>query len=226
MTQRVYMYSLYERIWHWLQAAIILSLFVTGLEVHAPDLFRLTGFEAAVGIHRILGFVLIAHAFLGLFYHLTTGKISEYFSASPDAVTLAIQQIAFYTRGIFRGDPHPFEKRLGQKLNPLQKITYVMILNVLLPVQIATGLLMWGTQQWPDTVGRLGGLAVLGAVHTTGSWLFAAFIIMHIYLTTTGHTPLANIRAMITGWEDLPTAGANTARARASDRVKGGGTHG
>jgi thiosulfate reductase cytochrome b subunit len=203
MRASVYMYSRYERIWHWLQALIVLWLFVTGLEVHAPDTFRITGFATAVEIHRILGFALIAHAFLGLFYHLTTGKIGEYFSTSPDAVTLAVRQVMYYARGIFRGDPHPFDKRPGQKLNPLQKITYVMILNILLPVQIITGLLMWGTQQWPDTVGRLGGLTALGAVHTIGSWLFAAFIIMHVYLTTTGHTPLANIRAMITGWETV-----------------------
>jgi hypothetical protein len=27
---------------------------------------------------------------------------------------------------------------------------------------------------------------------------------MHIYLTTTGHTPLANIKAMVGGWEEIP----------------------
>ena len=32
---------------------------------------------------------------------------------------------------------------------------------------------------------------------------FAAFVIMHVYLTTTGHTPMASIRAMITGWDEV-----------------------
>ena len=49
----------------------------------------------------------------------------------------------------------------------------------------------------------LGGTAVLIPLHTLGAWLFAAFLILHIYLTTTGPTPLSNLRAMITGWETL-----------------------
>jgi hypothetical protein len=32
--------------------------------------------------------------------------------------------------------------------------------------------------------------------------MMLAFLIGHFYLSTTGHTPLAHIKAMITGWED------------------------
>jgi thiosulfate reductase cytochrome b subunit len=28
------------------------------------------------------------------------------------------------------------------------------------------------------------------------------FFIVHVYLTTTGHTPTAHIKAMVTGWEE------------------------
>ena len=28
------------------------------------------------------------------------------------------------------------------------------------------------------------------------------FLIAHLYLVTTGHTPTAHIKAMITGWEE------------------------
>ena len=199
------MYSRYERIWHWFQAFIIFSLGVTGVGMHAPEGFRLFGFETAVGIHRSLGFLLIANAFLGFFYHLTTGEIKQYFSASPDFVTMAVRQAAYYLGGIFRGAAHPSEKSRAEKLNPLQKLTYVVILNVLLPVQIGTGMLLWGTQRWPDVTGEMGGLTVLAAVHTIGSWLFGAFVIMHVYLTTTGRTPMSNIRAMIGGWEEVET---------------------
>jgi thiosulfate reductase cytochrome b subunit len=206
MKQRAYMYPFYDRMWHWLQAVVILALFVTGLEVHVPDRFTLIGFGNAVRIHEILGFVLLANAFLGLFHYLTTGKIKQYFSTSPDYVTQSFRQAKYYLYGIFRGAPHPFDKHPGQKLNPLQKITYIMILNILLPVQIVTGLLIWGAQRWPDAVGRVGGLAALGGIHTMCAWLFAAFVVMHAYLTTTGHTPLANLRAMISGWEVIDVA--------------------
>ena len=29
------------------------------------------------------------------------------------------------------------------------------------------------------------------------------FVIIHIYMTTTGHTVFTHIKAMITGWEDV-----------------------
>jgi len=32
--------------------------------------------------------------------------------------------------------------------------------------------------------------------------MMLAFLIGHLYLATTGHTPLAHIKAMITGWGD------------------------
>ncbi|HOU42644.1 MAG TPA: cytochrome b/b6 domain-containing protein, partial [Promineifilum sp.] len=99
--------------------------------------------------------------------------------------------------------PHPFAKTRDRKLNPLQQITYVMVLNVLLPAQIITGALMWGAQRWPDAAAALGGLPWLGPLHTLVAWSFAAFIILHVYLTTTGPTPTANIRAMIGGYEDV-----------------------
>ena len=201
--KRVYMYTLYERIWHWLQALVILALLLTGLEVHSPDSITIFGFEDAVAIHGVLGLVLVLNAFLGLFYHLTTGAIRQYVPRPRDFFTLAIRQTAYYLGGIFRGEPHPIEKTAGSKLNPLQKITYLAILNLLLPLQVVTGLLILGLDYWPALGETVGGLPVLAPIHTLGSWLFAAFLLVHVYLTTTGHTPLSNLKAMVTGWEDV-----------------------
>jgi len=106
-------------------------------------------------------------------------------------------------RGIFKNEPHPFEKTRQRKMNPLQQVTYVMVLNVLLPLQILTGALMWGAQRWPQAAEVFGGLPGLGPFHTLVAWTFAAFIILHVYLTTTGPTPLAGMEAMIMGYEDV-----------------------
>jgi hypothetical protein len=35
------------------------------------------------------------------------------------------------------------------------------------------------------------------------AWLFASFIVGHVYLTTTGATPLEAMRGMITGNEEV-----------------------
>ena len=39
--------------------------------------------------------------------------------------------------------------------------------------------------------------------HTAGAFMMLTFVIVHVYLTTTGHTPFAHIKTMITGWEDV-----------------------
>jgi thiosulfate reductase cytochrome b subunit len=197
--KRVYLYTRYERIWHWVQALVIILLLVTGLELHNPEALPLFGFANAVAVHTVLGFLLIANAFLGLFYHLTTGKIREYLPQPRDFISQAIGQAVYYLRGIFRGDPHPFERRPGRKLNPLQQVTYLAILNVLLPLQTVTGLLIWARPEWSGT---------LGPIHTLAAWLFGAFILLHVYLTTTGHTPTSNLEAMITGWDEVPEESA------------------
>jgi len=75
-----------------------------------------------------------------------------------------------------------------------------LLLNILLPFQIVTGVLMWGADRWPATLARLGGLWILAPAHTLGSYLFLAFLIGHIYLSTTGPTPGTLLRAMITGY--------------------------
>jgi thiosulfate reductase cytochrome b subunit len=97
--------------------------------------------------------------------------------------------------------PHPFEKHPGRKLNVLQQVTYLAILNLLLPLQVGTGILIWGAQRWSTVDTVFGGLGVLGPIHALGAWLFAAFLVAHVYLTTTGPTPTAYVKAMVTGWE-------------------------
>ena len=37
-TREVYMYTVYERLWHWLQTAVIFILLFTGLIIHKPEI--------------------------------------------------------------------------------------------------------------------------------------------------------------------------------------------
>jgi thiosulfate reductase cytochrome b subunit len=76
-------------------------------------------------------------------------------------------------------------------------------LNVLLPLQVVTGILIWGAQRWPEAARWIGGLPFLAPFHTLVAWLFAAFIVLHVYLTTTGHTPTSSLKAMISGWDEI-----------------------
>ncbi|MFA9407143.1 MAG: cytochrome b/b6 domain-containing protein, partial [Anaerolineales bacterium] len=200
---RVYMYSIYERLWHWLQTFTIVTLIFTGLIIHKPDTFGIFDFRGVVLVHNVLAVILLINAGLSLFYHLASGEIQQYLPRPRGFFDMAISQAIYYVRGIFKNEPHPFEKTSEKKLNPLQQVTYFGILNVLLPLQGITGILMWGAQRWPELTESLGGLPFLAPFHTLIAWLFATFVVFHVYLTTTGYKPWTSINAMINGWDEI-----------------------
>jgi thiosulfate reductase cytochrome b subunit len=201
--REVYMYTSYERFWHWLQTASILVLLFTGLIIHKPDTFGVFSFRHVVLVHNVLAAILVLNAALSLFYHLVSGEIRQYLPRPRGFFDDAVRQTKFYLQGIFRGEAHPFDRSPDHKLNPLQQVTYFGILNVLLPLQVLTGILMWGAQRWPELAARFGGLAFLGPFHSLVAWTFAAFIVGHVYLTTTGPYPTAAIKAMMVGWDEI-----------------------
>lgn len=201
--KEVYMYTFYERLWHWLQTLVIFTLLFTGMIIHKPAMFGIFSFQYVVLLHNIMAFILIANAALAAFYHLASGEIRQFLPQPRGFFNQAILQAKYYLHGIFHGADHPFEKTPERKMNPLQQATYFGLLNVLLPLMVLTGVLMWGAQRWPDVAASVGGLPFLAPLHTLIAWMLAAFIVAHVYLTTTGHTPTANIKAMLVGWDEV-----------------------
>lgn len=213
-------YSLFERVWHWMQALTIILLLLTGLEIHTPGSVHLLGFRGAVLLHDVLALFLVANAFLALFYHVATGALRQFIPAPRDFFSLAIAQARYYLRGIFQGATHPAARGGHAKMNVLQQVTYLLILNVVLPLQVVTGVIMWKAAAWQSFVARLGGLHTVATVHSLSAWLLGTFLIGHVYLTTTGPTPWSHLRAMITGKEsDVPKPVAPSASAPAQSEA-------
>lgn len=202
-TERVYMYDAYRRFWHWLQTFAIVILLFTGLIIHRPDIFGVFSFRGMVTIHNVAAVILVVNALLSVFYHIATARMQEYIPRPYGFFDDALVQAKYYISGIFKGEPHPFEKTPTRRMNPIQHVTYFGILNVLLPLQMITGALMWGVQKFPAFANALGGLPFLAPFHSLIAWLFATFILVHVYMTTTGATPVEATRAMITGYEEV-----------------------
>jgi thiosulfate reductase cytochrome b subunit len=193
----IYLYTRYERFWHWLQALLIILLLLTGFEIHGQ--YALFSFETAVKVHNFVGLSwLIAFAFF-VFWIFTTGEWRQYVPTTKKMISV----IRYYAYGIFRGEPHPVPKRKEAKHNPLQRLTYLSLAAFLLPFQMATGFLYWGYNSWPAWhLGYLS-LKVVAVLHILGGFAILMFLVIHVYMTTTGHTIFAHIKAMITGWEDV-----------------------
>lgn len=193
----IYLYTRYERFWHWLQMLLILILLVTGLETHG--LYHFLGFYTAVKVHNFVGIAwLVAFAFF-IFWIFTTGEWKQYIPTSKKMFAV----IRYYSYGIFRGENHPVPKRKEAKHNPLQRLVYLNLAAILLPIQMASGFLYWGYNSWEAW--GLGWLSLkwIAWIHMAGAFAIFSFIIVHVYMTTTGHSIFAHTKAMITGWEDV-----------------------
>lgn len=198
--EKIYLYSRFERFWHWAQTLIVLMLALTGFEIHGS--YSLFGFLEAVEIHSFLGITwLVLYAFI-IFWQVTTGEWRHYIPTTR----MLFEVARYYMVGIFKGDPHPVPKNERIKHNPLQRLTYLSIVVVLIPVQMASGLLCWSYNLWPQ-MAITAGWTALGPVtllHLSGAFAFLVFIIVHVYMTTTGHSLTAHFKAMCTGWEEVP----------------------
>ncbi len=210
--QKELIYTLYERFWHWLQAVMILTLLFTGFSVHYSGSAGVISFATAVRLHNVVGWLLVINAFLGFFYYVTTGTVRQLIPEPRELHVLAWRQLRYYLYGMFHGEPHPLQRSRQRRLNPLQQLTYLAILNILLPIQVVTGVTLWFMQYSPELMHRVGGIGNLAAVHMLGAWFFAAFVLAHIYLATTGPTLWQHFVTMITGYEivEEPSAGDAT----------------
>ena len=215
--KREIVYPAFERFWHWTQALLILFLSVTGFEIHGSISFF--GFDQAARLHSgaaVAFLVLIAFA---VFWHVTTDEWRQYL---PTLTNLRAQA-EYYLFGIFREAPHPTRKSRLQKLNPLQKLTYAGLKVLVIPVVVVSGLL-YMFYRYPQRYEVLAldvrALEPIALVHTAGAFALVAFVVAHIYLTTTGRTITANLKAMVTGWEEIdeesPAAELPTASAAGS----------
>jgi thiosulfate reductase cytochrome b subunit len=201
--ERVYVYSVYDRVWHWTMAGCGIVLLVTGFKIHLGPAWSFFDMAAAVTTHNWAALILTANAFLTLFYHVTTNTLQKYIPAASNLLERILQQIEYYLRGMFRGASNPMVKTPKRRLNPLQQLTYLALFSLLLPWQIITGVLIWGASRWPGVDAFLGGLTVVAPLHNLGSWLFLCFFILHHYLITTGATVGAELKTMITGYDHI-----------------------
>ncbi|MES9904819.1 MAG: cytochrome b/b6 domain-containing protein [Sedimenticola sp.] len=197
MSERIYIFKRFERFWHWAQALLIIFMMLTGFEVHGS--YRLFGFEQAVNLHTTAAWTLIILWLFAIFWHFTTGEWRQYIPTLEKVEAV----ILYYLTGIFTHAPHPFRQTTLHKHNPLQRLAYLFVKLMINPLLWFSGLLYMFYNDWSDW--GLGWLPLewVALLHTLGAFMMLIFLVVHLYLITTGHTPTAHIKAMISGWEEV-----------------------
>lgn len=199
--RRLHLFKRFERFWHWSQAALIIALMFSGFRIHG--LYDLgVEFPTALRIHTVAAWTLVVLWVFAIFWHFTTGEWKQYIPTFDKIVLVA----RHYAWGMFRGEHHPYRVVEARKHNPLQRLAYLGVKLVINPIIWVSGIWLlffadWGAwpiwQQWGID------LRTAAWIHTVGAYMMLIFFVVHVYLTTTGHTPLAHIKAMIVGYEDV-----------------------
>lgn len=101
--------------------------------------------------------------------------------------------------------PHGEE---AKRYNVLQKLSYLAVIFVLLPLIVVTGLSMspWLDSLWPGWVDALGGRQSARTLHFIAAWLLVLFVAIHVFeVAVTGFWN--NLRSMVTGRYRITTGG-------------------
>ncbi|MDD3761772.1 MAG: cytochrome b/b6 domain-containing protein [Nevskiales bacterium] len=195
--RQVMLYTRFERFWHWTQMLLIVALLFSGFAVHGfnPAL----DFYNAVVLHTAGALALIVLWIFAIFWHLTTGNWRHYVPTAN-----GLWQVArFYAWGIFHGERHPYRKAYWRKHNPLQALSYLALKLMLFPLIWATGLAYLFYSLWSAIPGASTMLEGVALAHTLVAFAILAFIIIHVYLLTTGHSFAEHVKPMITGFDTV-----------------------
>lgn len=200
MTKKVYVYRAFERFWHWMQAILIIFLAFSGFEIHGS--YSFFGFEEAVHYHNIAAYLFIVLIVFAIFWHFTTGEWKQYIPTYKNLV----KQMRYYLWGMFKNEPHPTKKTVLRKLNPMQKLTYFGLKVLVIPIMVSSGIL-YMLYRYPQSHEikylNIDSLEIIALVHTLAAFFLVSFVVVHLYLITTGETLTSNLKAMFTGYEEL-----------------------
>jgi len=200
----LYINPLPVRIWHWLNALGFVALILTGTHIRYANLFNLMSFETAVKTHNWVAFAVIANYFVWLGFYLFSDRITVY---HPELnmrkfFDKAFKQMMYYGYGIFKGAKSPHKVLPYDKFNPMQSITYQIVMLLVVPIQFITGLMMWDVKRFEGLISMTGGLNVVVTVHVLIYIFFVSFTLIHAYMGALGNTPATHFREMFTGYEE------------------------
>jgi Ni/Fe-hydrogenase b-type cytochrome subunit len=219
-------HSVSTRVWHWINAVTVFVMIMSGLMISNahPRLYwghyganndaawlELPQFPGWATIPSTYNLALARHWHLafawvlafGLLFYLVRIVINGHFKRD---IALSSAEVA--PRHLW-GD---VKKHLwldfhseGERYNPLQKITYSLVLFMVLPLVILSGLTLSPGMDaaWPWLLDLFGGRQSARSIHFLCMTGIAVFIVIHLILVVLAG-PINEIRSMITGRFILP----------------------
>ena len=199
----MYLYPLWVRLWHFINAVLILILIITGFSIWfaGSDTESLTsGYAKAARWHNISAIILIISYMGFVIGNVMSGNGKHYRIKKNDISPGIGRQLKYYLYGKYKNKKQPFPVTSENKFNPLKKVTYLLIMYLALPLLIITGIILL----IPDIVFTEnpgpGMYILIDILHIVLGLMISLFLIIHIYLCTIGTKSLSLIRGIITGY--------------------------
>jgi len=205
-TEKIYLTPTPVRIWHWLNAFGIVTLCATGLQIRFPEYANIFGtYKAAIKLHDVAGVTVSISFLIWFFYYLFVARnlIKLYVPNLEDIRRGVFKQAFFYFFAYFLGGENPHAATRESKFNAIQKLSYLFIMFLLMPLVIVSGLLLMNIAPLRGWIVMIGGIKFLVDAHYLLACSFFAFLCVPIYMATLGHTPFSHFRQMWTGWEEV-----------------------
>ena len=195
-------HALSTRLWHWVNAAAIIVLFMTGLNISNAHRYLYWGDygfdpkDAWLSVIKFPGWATIPQH-----YNLALARDWHTTAAWPFGVGLLFMWVAMLVNGHFRRDltTTPRDWTPGAVIasvkahsgdgaahgyNPVQRILYGVVFGVLLPLMLFTGLAISPGFQAaaPWLLDVLGGRQSARSLHFIAAWGIFGFFVIHIVL--------------------------------------------
>lgn len=197
-------HALSTRLWHWLNAAAVIVLFMSGLNIsnaHRYLYWGDYGYDPADAWMKVVRFP--GWATLPQYYNLAAARDWHILAAWPFALGLLFMWATMLANGHFRRDlatrasdwtPGALLASLRRRggtspmsprnYNPAQRILYGVMLGVVLPLLVFTGLAISPGLEpaAPWLVELLGGRQSARSLHFIAAWALAGFAVIHLAL--------------------------------------------
>jgi thiosulfate reductase cytochrome b subunit len=199
----MYLYSKWIRVWHLINAAMFLILIVTGISMQYTDKENasyVVGFTKAVKWHNFAAIILVLNYIIFVTGNLLTNNGRYYRTGRKDFLSNLTKQFNYYSRGMFKGEKHPFPVTEERKFNPLQKLTYILAMYVAFPLLIISGIGLLLPEITIKTFFGISGLILTDILHITMGFFLSIFMVIHIYTCTLGAKPTSLFWGMISGY--------------------------
>jgi len=201
MSEKIYLYPVWIRVWHMVNAVLCILLILTGIAMqysgYEKIIFR---FDQAVSIHNVAGIILSINYLFFLIGNFVTDNGAQYKPRPKNYFSRLFTQIRFYTFGIFKKEPVPFPITKQNKFNPLQRLTYIVATYISLSLIVLTGWAYFFPHLIPHTLFGVSGILINAMLHIIVGFIISVFMIIHIYFCTIGATVGCNFVSMLTGW--------------------------